>query len=209
MSFQRVEQLGGTSLPRRPAPPGNGVGAGPEPQPPAGRHGGKSREDQPQPGGQQAAEDAPTGADPNDGGDPPGQAPGPAAHSAARSCRQVAWAEPPGRPTLVRTRTATTGRSAPVPASNSSWSSLRWARMAWRSAWLSGRTDPLGRSSSSKGHGRELAIGYSLSVRGPLVNKGPGGWVACSSLLAGCDRPAVGVRVESYQRPQRSEDERP
>src|SRR4029450_4787714 len=30
--------------------------------------------------------------------------------------------------------------------------------MARRSAWLSGRTDPLGRSSSSKGDGRELAI---------------------------------------------------
>ena len=35
--------------------------------------------------------------------------------------------------------------------------------MAWRSAWLSGRTDPLCRSSSSsKGHGRGLAIGCSF-----------------------------------------------
>jgi hypothetical protein len=73
------------------------------------------------------------------------------AHSVARSCRHRAWAEPPGRPTLARTRAATTGRSAPVPASSSSGSSLWWARTAWRSAWLSGRTDPLGRSSSSKG----------------------------------------------------------
>ena len=40
-----------------------------------------------------------------------------AAHSAARRRRHSAWAEPPGRPTLARTRTATTGRSAPVPAS--------------------------------------------------------------------------------------------
>src|SRR4029450_1299434 len=51
-------------------------------------------------------------------------------------------------------------------------SSPRWAKMACRSAWLSGRTDPLGRSSSSsKGHGRELAIGYSFLVGlagGPL-----------------------------------------
>ena len=41
-----------------------------------------------------------------------------AAHSAARARRHRAWAEPPGRPTLARTRTATTGRSAPVPASS-------------------------------------------------------------------------------------------
>jgi hypothetical protein len=43
--------------------------------------------------------------------------------------------------------------------------------MAWRSAWLRGRTDPLGRSSSSKGHGGELAIGELLPVvlaGGPL-----------------------------------------
>src|SRR5688572_912962 len=50
-----------------------------------------------------------------------------------------------------------------------------------RSAWLSGRTDPLDRSSSSsKGHGRGLAIGYSFLVGlagGPL-----GAWPA--TLLA-------------------------
>jgi hypothetical protein len=43
--------------------------------------------------------------------------------------------------------------------------------MACRSAWLSGRTEPLGRSSSSKGQDRELAIGVLLPVRlagGPL-----------------------------------------
>jgi hypothetical protein len=42
--------------------------------------------------------------------------------------------------------------------------------MACRSVWLSGRTDPLGRSSSSsKGHGRERAIGNSL----PILAGGP------------------------------------
>jgi hypothetical protein len=35
-----------------------------------------------------------------------------AARSAARARRQAAWAAPPGRPTLARTRIATTGRSA-------------------------------------------------------------------------------------------------
>jgi hypothetical protein len=52
-----------------------------------------------------------------------------------------------------------------VPAKSSSRSSLlRWASIARRSAWPSGRTEPLGRSSSSKGHGRELAIGVPLSA---------------------------------------------
>jgi hypothetical protein len=94
-----------------------------------------------------------------------------AAHSAARIRRHLAWAEPPGRPTLARTRIATTGRSAPVPASNWPGSSLRWAKMAWRSAWLSGRTDPLGRSSSSKGNRWGLAMEASFLVvlaGGPL-----------------------------------------
>jgi hypothetical protein len=40
--------------------------------------------------------------------------------------------------------------------------------MACRSAWLSGRTDPLGRSSSSKGQGRELAIGALLICAGTV-----------------------------------------
>jgi hypothetical protein len=95
-----------------------------------------------------------------------------AAHSAARIRRQFACAEPPGRPTLARPRPSTTGRSSPARASNSSGSSPRWARMAWRSAWLSGRTDPLGRSSSSsKGHGCGLLIGVPLLLvlaSGPL-----------------------------------------
>src|SRR5215207_8745141 len=93
-----------------------------------------------------------------------------AAHSAARARRQVAWAEPPGRPTVARTRTATIGRSALVPARRPSGSSARWARIASRSVWLSGRTEPLGRS-SSQGHDRELAIGASFLLvlaGGPL-----------------------------------------
>jgi hypothetical protein len=84
-----------------------------------------------------------------------------AAQSAARTCRHRTWAEPPGRPTLAGTRTANTGRSASVSASSWSGSLLSWVRMACRSAWLSGRTEPLGRS-SSKGYGRGLAIGCSF-----------------------------------------------
>jgi hypothetical protein len=75
--FQRAEQPGGASLPHRSASPGNRVRAGPEPQPPAGRHGDQSAEDQPQPGRQQAAKDSPAGADPEGDGDPPGQGPDP------------------------------------------------------------------------------------------------------------------------------------
>src|SRR4030095_3302631 len=42
------------------------------------------------------------------------------------------WAEPPGRPTLARTRTATTARSAPVPARSSSGAAPRGARTGRR-----------------------------------------------------------------------------
>jgi hypothetical protein len=45
VALQRAEQPGGTSLLRRPAPPGDGVRAGSEPQPPAGRHGRQPAED--------------------------------------------------------------------------------------------------------------------------------------------------------------------
>jgi hypothetical protein len=44
---QGVEQSGGASLPRRPALPGLGVGAGPEPQYPGSNYGSESAEDQP------------------------------------------------------------------------------------------------------------------------------------------------------------------
>ena len=47
VSLQRAEQSGGVSLPGRPAPPRDGVPAGPEAQPPAGCHGGQSAKDQP------------------------------------------------------------------------------------------------------------------------------------------------------------------
>jgi hypothetical protein len=71
--------------------------------------------------------------------------------------------------------------------------------MAWRSPWLRDRTDPLGRSSSSsKGHGRELAIGYSFLVvlaGGPL-RAAPATLLARSRLdssLAG--RPGIAGEV--------------
>jgi hypothetical protein len=56
-----------------------------------------------------------------------------AVHSPARIRRHCARAEPPGRPTLARTRTATTWNPALVPDSSSSRSLLTWARMACRS----------------------------------------------------------------------------
>jgi hypothetical protein len=78
-----------------------------------------------------------------------------AVHSAGRRRWVSAWAEAPGRPTLARTRTASTGAGAPHrTASPGSWSSLRWARSAARSAWLSGRTDTPGGWSSQVGQTR-------------------------------------------------------
>jgi hypothetical protein len=47
--LQRSQEAGGASLPRRPAPPGDSVGAWPEPQPPASRHGRQRAKDQAQP----------------------------------------------------------------------------------------------------------------------------------------------------------------
>jgi hypothetical protein len=77
--------------------------------------------------------------------------------------------------------------------------------MVCRSAWLSGWTDPLGRSSSSKGHGRELAIGVLLICAGPRSTRGRVDWDLL--LVVGWLRLAgVGVKVE---RPQQREDERP
>src|SRR5512132_1332 len=129
-----------------------------------------------------------------------------AAHSAARICRHLAWAEPPGWPTVARTRTATTGRPASVLASSSSGSSARRARMAWRSAGLSGRTDPLGRSSSSKGHGRDLAIRSapsSVGLAGGPLRASPTTllartWVAGAladrwALMGGVGSPLLGL----------------
>jgi hypothetical protein len=77
VSLQRVEQPGGASLSRRPAPPRDRIWAGPEPQPPAGRRRGQPAEDQSQPGRQLAAKDSPTDTDPEEDGDPPGQGAGP------------------------------------------------------------------------------------------------------------------------------------
>src|SRR5215218_863209 len=115
-----------------------------------------------------------------------------AALSAARNRFHLASAEPPGRPTVARTRSATTGRSAPVPASSWSGSPPRWARMACRSAWLSGRTDPLGRSLSSKGNRRGVGLAMEASfllLAGSPFRIPP---VSRSGLVAGTRR-AVGL----------------
>jgi hypothetical protein len=77
VSLQQVEQPGGASLPRRPPPPGDGVRAWLEPQPPAGHHGRQPADHQAEPGHYQAAEDSAGGTDAEAGGHPPGQAPGP------------------------------------------------------------------------------------------------------------------------------------
>ena len=122
------------------------------------------------------------------GGRPPGQRRGPGGPLGRPQAPPLRLGRPPGWPTLARTRMATTGRSAPVPASSWSGSSSRWARMACRSAWLSGRTDPLGRSSSSKGQGRGLAIGGSFLVVLDIPRL-----VGVKRRLAGCGatRPCV------------------
>ena len=75
LPFQRTKQPSSSPLPRRTAPPGNGIRAEPEAQHPAGHADGQSAGEQSQPGRQQAAEGSPTGADPEDDGDPPGQSP--------------------------------------------------------------------------------------------------------------------------------------
>ena len=77
LPLQRVEQPGGAPLPRRPPPPGDGLRAGSEPQPPASRRHGQRSNHQSQPRHQLAAKDSPTDTDPNENGDPPGQRAGP------------------------------------------------------------------------------------------------------------------------------------
>jgi hypothetical protein len=111
---------------RRSPPPGDGVGAGPEPQPAV------TAASTPRIRLTRVASRLPY---------TPAAAPTPrrtatrqgsvrvqAAHLTARCWRHLAWAEPPGRPTVARTRTATTDRSALVPASSWSGSSPRWGR---------------------------------------------------------------------------------
>jgi len=70
--LQWSQEVGGASLPRRPAPPGNGVLAGPEPQCPAGRHGRQPAEDQADLGLDEVAEQPAGSADAKSGGQPPG-----------------------------------------------------------------------------------------------------------------------------------------
>ena len=59
------------------APRRQATASGPEPQPPASRHGRQHTEDQAQARREQAGQHSPTSTDPEDEGDPPGQAPGP------------------------------------------------------------------------------------------------------------------------------------
>ena len=75
--LQRIKQPSSSPLPRRPTPPGDGVWAGSEPQPPASRHSLEPAEDQYQPRRDEAAERSGTGTDPQDGDDPPEEGPGP------------------------------------------------------------------------------------------------------------------------------------
>jgi hypothetical protein len=98
--------------PAAPRRPSDGVWAGLEPQPPASCHGRERANHQAEPEYQQAAKDSPTDAD--SGGDPPSEGPGPCSPSGRpQPPPPPPWAEAPGRPTLARTRTATTG---PLPA---------------------------------------------------------------------------------------------
>ena len=94
-----------------------------------------------------------------------------AAHSAARNPPPPGLGRP-ARPAHAGSHPHRHHRSIRAGASQQLVGIIaRWARMACRSAWLSGRTDPLGRSSSSKGHGRGLAIEGSflvVSAGGPL-----------------------------------------
>ena len=111
-----ASEAGGAPLPSGAAPPGPGVGAGAEPQPPA--QPGRDRHHQP---GRQVGSKL--------GSQSPAAAPAAStaaarqgrprvqvARSPARRRRYSAWAEAPGRPTLARTRTATTGPPGPAAA---------------------------------------------------------------------------------------------
>ena len=109
VSLQRSQGAGGAPLPHRPVTPGDGVGAGPKPQPPANRRHSQRGNDQSQPGRQQAAQDSPPTPIPRMAATRQGRVRIQVARSAARNRCQVAWAEPPGRPTVARTRIATTG----------------------------------------------------------------------------------------------------
>jgi hypothetical protein len=77
LPLQGAEQPGGVLLPCRPAPPGDGVGAVPEPQSPAGCHGREHANHQAEPGRRHTARDSCTDSDAQGRGDPPEQGPGP------------------------------------------------------------------------------------------------------------------------------------
>src|SRR5829696_9406315 len=121
------------------------------------------------------------------------------ARSAARRRRYSAWAEAPGRPTLARTRTATTGppvagRRPAGPATRPSSSSScswwwRWASRAWRSPWPRGRIDTPGGCSSQAGH-RSSGSGFGGwgSAMAGLLQVLAGGPLRAASA---CRRPLV------------------
>src|SRR5215203_4159303 len=120
------------------------------------------------------------------------------ARSAARRRRYWAWAEAPGRPTLARTRTATTGPPAagrrpagpttrPLSSSSCAW--RRWASRAWRSPWPRGRMETPGGCSSQEGH-RSSGSGFGGwgSAMAGLLQVLAGGPLRAASA---CRRPLV------------------
>jgi hypothetical protein len=136
------------------------------------------------------------------------------ARSAARRRPYSAWAEAPGRPTLARTRMASTGPGVPdLRVSPGSWWPCgwsRWASRAARSAWRSGRIDTPGCWSSQEGQrpsgsglgwGRGMVASLRLLAGGPLGARPtwghlPPGAGSCLVLRvtvdqrrAGCGRP--------------------
>ena len=151
MPLQRARAAGRCAAPPPPRAARRPRRAGPEPQPPASRHGRRPPTTSPSRGATWLPRTPPPPPIPRMTATRQGTFRIQAAHSAARSLPPSGLGRSRRRPTLARTRTGSTGRSAPVQATSSSQSSLRWARMAWRSAWLSGRTDPLGRSSRRRG----------------------------------------------------------
>jgi hypothetical protein len=194
LPLQRVEEPGGAPLPRCPASPGDGIRAGLEPQPqPAARAASPPRTS-PSRGASRLPRIPPPAPIPRMAAIRQGRVRIQTVHSAARSCHHLAWAEPPGRPTLARTRTATTGRSAPVPASSWSGSLVRWARMAWRSASARLRARPSAKVVLTSDRWRE-----DQRPAEPLHRPG-------SQQELGCRREAASERGASIKRQARHED---
>jgi hypothetical protein len=107
--LQRTQQAGGASLPRRSAPPSAGVRAGPNRSPQPATIAASPPTNRPSRGTSRPPRTPPPAPMPRVAATRHGRLRVQAVHSAARNRRQVTSAEPPGRPTLARTRTATTG----------------------------------------------------------------------------------------------------